>query len=201
MISKLVDNRIEHLETSITPSTPKSRSSSTPLSLKVVRLGFNTIGRVFPGKASQIAFKLFGTPRIRARHKVSDAIIDSAKVSDISVDNLNEWIVIICNFNAALINLPFLEGSAEEVYKKLLTNDDIANYFNGIKFINNFINNTSAINSSNITLLYNFCSITEEAFSVYKHFSEDHNLTDVAYETFLVSSKNFDKFFNLEIKK
>ena len=82
------NNRVEHLATKPISRPEKPIPTSTPLSLKFVRFGFNTIGRVFPEKASQIALKLFGTPRIRARHKVSDDLIDGAKKSSILVNNL-----------------------------------------------------------------------------------------------------------------
>ena len=95
MTNNLIKNNIKHLETAVMPRHEKSNTTSTPLSLKLVRFGFNTIGRIFPEKASQIAIKLFGTPRLRARHKVSDDLIDGAKKSSILVNKLNiklyEW--------------------------------------------------------------------------------------------------------------
>jgi len=89
MTNNLIQNRIEHLVTKPISKLKKPAPSSIPVSLKLVRFGFNTIGRIFPAKASQIALKLFGTPRMRARHKVSDDLIDSAKKSSIWVNNLN----------------------------------------------------------------------------------------------------------------
>jgi pimeloyl-ACP methyl ester carboxylesterase len=54
-----------------------------PFYLKLIRLGFGIPGRVFPAAAAQLAFRLFSTPRIRAQHKTSDAILESARVFEV----------------------------------------------------------------------------------------------------------------------
>ncbi|MEZ4982236.1 MAG: hypothetical protein R2769_11755 [Saprospiraceae bacterium] len=41
-----------------------------------------TFGRIFPGFTSNIAFKLFATPMVRAKHKSSDKLLESAKIFD-----------------------------------------------------------------------------------------------------------------------
>jgi pimeloyl-ACP methyl ester carboxylesterase len=56
------------------------KSNTKPLVLKIARIGFNTLGRVFPSAAARVAYKLFTTPRIRARHKKSDQVLESARV-------------------------------------------------------------------------------------------------------------------------
>lgn len=53
-----------------------------PFFLRMARLGFSTLGRIFPQKAGDLAFRLFITPRKRARHKVSDEILEQAEVFD-----------------------------------------------------------------------------------------------------------------------
>lgn len=71
--------RIEYLQSNYTDSS-KDLSVKYPPIIKLVQLGFNTIGRLFPKKAAKIAFELFSTPRIRAKHKVSDPILESARL-------------------------------------------------------------------------------------------------------------------------
>ncbi len=51
-----------------------------PPIIRLIQLGFNTLGRLFPTKAAKIAFELFSTPRMRAKHKTSDPILESARM-------------------------------------------------------------------------------------------------------------------------
>lgn len=69
--------KIEHLETQA-PPTANNGVVPYPKILKLVQIGFGSLGRLFPGIASNIALKLFGTPRYRARHKTSDPILESS---------------------------------------------------------------------------------------------------------------------------
>jgi pimeloyl-ACP methyl ester carboxylesterase len=48
-----------------------------------MRLGFESLGRVFPSLAAQLALRLFSTPRIRAQHKTSGVILESARVFEV----------------------------------------------------------------------------------------------------------------------
>ena len=57
-------------------------SPSYPFQLKLIRLGFQTLGRVFPNQAAKVAYQLFSTPRRRARHKISDKILEKARLSE-----------------------------------------------------------------------------------------------------------------------
>ena len=56
---------------------------SVPLQLRVVRLAFNTLGRLFPKQAGKAAYRLFSQPRIRAKHRQSDSILESARLFEI----------------------------------------------------------------------------------------------------------------------
>jgi pimeloyl-ACP methyl ester carboxylesterase len=56
------------------------KSNTKPLVLKIAQTSFNTLGRVFPSAAARVAYKLFTTPRIRARHKKSDQVLESTRV-------------------------------------------------------------------------------------------------------------------------
>jgi len=71
------------------------KQPETPFTLKAIQFGFNTVGRVFPTKASKVALQLFRTPRLRARHKTIDEWIESAKVNDVQINGINiktyEW--------------------------------------------------------------------------------------------------------------
>ncbi|MEZ4948803.1 MAG: alpha/beta hydrolase [Saprospiraceae bacterium] len=53
-----------------------------PPTLGLVRIMLQTFGRIFPGFTSNIAFKLFATPMVRAKHKSSDKLLESAKIFD-----------------------------------------------------------------------------------------------------------------------
>ncbi|HFA50210.1 MAG TPA: alpha/beta hydrolase [Bacteroidetes bacterium] len=54
-----------------------------PLPLKAVRLAFNTLGRLFPQKAGAVAFRFFTQPRLRAVHRRTDEILESARLFEI----------------------------------------------------------------------------------------------------------------------
>ncbi|MFK7809936.1 MAG: alpha/beta fold hydrolase [Saprospiraceae bacterium] len=51
-----------------------------PWYLKLIRFAFSTFGPLFPKAAAKQAIKLFSTPRRRAKHKVSDRIMEEARV-------------------------------------------------------------------------------------------------------------------------
>ena len=55
------------------------------LQLRLMQFAFGTLGRVFPRLFANIALKFFATPRKRARHKVSDKILEQANISDILI--------------------------------------------------------------------------------------------------------------------
>jgi pimeloyl-ACP methyl ester carboxylesterase len=86
--------RIEHLQTQ-PPKNGHNGGVPYPKTLKLIQLGFGTLGRVLPGPASDLAIKLFGTPRFRARHKKTDAILQSASHFEFKSSGLNlkgyEW--------------------------------------------------------------------------------------------------------------
>lgn len=75
----ITKKKVEYLQTDHTDLTPDVLAKYPPI-LKLVQLAFNTVGRLFPQKAAKIAFELFSTPRIRAKHKTSDPILESARM-------------------------------------------------------------------------------------------------------------------------
>ncbi len=53
------------------------------LLLKSTQFFFQFIGPIVPGLASQVAYRLFTTPRQRAKHKVSDEILERARLFEV----------------------------------------------------------------------------------------------------------------------
>ncbi|MEN0002641.1 MAG: alpha/beta hydrolase [Bacteroidota bacterium] len=74
--------RIEYLQSSFNDPI-KEAPPKFPFYLKFIQLGFKTIGRLFPRKAAEVAYRLFSTPRTRARHKTSDPILESARLFEV----------------------------------------------------------------------------------------------------------------------
>lgn len=64
------------------PPLPEAPPVYPPI-LKLVQFGFQTGGRLFPSYAGRQAYKLFATPRYRARHKQSDPLLEQAEIFDV----------------------------------------------------------------------------------------------------------------------
>lgn len=72
------------------PALPQRKAPKqipVPFALRLIRFGFQTLGRLFPSVAANVAFKLFSTPRIRARHKKSDGILEKATIFELLYAN------------------------------------------------------------------------------------------------------------------
>lgn len=69
----------KNLITKDKPSTIK-RGNEYPWYLRLIRFAFSTFGPFFPNVAAKQAIKLFSTPRKRANHKISDIVMEQAKV-------------------------------------------------------------------------------------------------------------------------
>lgn len=54
-----------------------------PWQVKAVRFAFNSLGRIFPKQAGKMAYRLFTQPRMRAKHRQSDPILESARLFEI----------------------------------------------------------------------------------------------------------------------
>lgn len=65
------------------------------LPLRLMQFTFGTLGRVFPRLFANIAVKFFSTPRKKAKHKVSDKILEQADISEILIGGnilkIYEW--------------------------------------------------------------------------------------------------------------
>lgn len=70
--------KIEYLESGWEDS-PEAPPAYPPV-LKLVRLLFGSLGYVFPKLAGRVAYRLFSTPRVRARHRASDPVLESARL-------------------------------------------------------------------------------------------------------------------------
>ena len=79
---KTTHPKIEVLKSSHSDNKTEPTPSVKPWQMQLVRFTFQTLGRVAPKTMAQQAYKIFATPRWRAKHTRTDAIIDSAKVSD-----------------------------------------------------------------------------------------------------------------------
>ncbi|MFK8104437.1 MAG: alpha/beta fold hydrolase [Saprospiraceae bacterium] len=77
-----VKNKIEYLATT-TASAEKAVAPTFPIWFRLVRFAFRFLGPLFPKRAGRIAFQLFATPRTRARHKISDRVMEKARIFDI----------------------------------------------------------------------------------------------------------------------
>ncbi|MEL6922899.1 MAG: alpha/beta hydrolase [Bacteroidota bacterium] len=61
---------------------PAEQAYKPSRSLRLVQLFFSSVGRMFPRVGARLAYRLFATPRIRARHRESDRILASARIHD-----------------------------------------------------------------------------------------------------------------------
>ncbi|MFT6321945.1 MAG: pimeloyl-ACP methyl ester carboxylesterase [Granulosicoccus sp.] len=67
-------------------SMPKPRKPEYPaLPLKMMQFAFGTLGRVFPKWFAGLAFRFFAVPQNRAKHRISDRVIEQANISEILV--------------------------------------------------------------------------------------------------------------------
>jgi pimeloyl-ACP methyl ester carboxylesterase len=73
-----ITDKIEDLPGSGTPAGPESRIPYPPV-LRFIRAGFSLAGPLAPRLAARFAYRLFTTPRIRARHAVSDEWLETAR--------------------------------------------------------------------------------------------------------------------------
>ena len=86
---------IEYLKTAHADAKTEKAKPVNNWRQRYLRLRFGTLGLLFPHASTRYAYKLFATPRSRAKHWKTDAVIESAVVSDLMFDNLKikiyEW--------------------------------------------------------------------------------------------------------------
>lgn len=70
---------IRYLSSNYQDPSPEQPVSYPPV-LKAIRFFFGTLGYLFPKPMAKLAYRFFATPRIRARHKASDPLLESARL-------------------------------------------------------------------------------------------------------------------------
>ncbi|MBL7813658.1 MAG: alpha/beta hydrolase [Saprospiraceae bacterium] len=87
--------RIEYLESNHFDGKTEHAPKIKPWQLRVAQFLFSTFGSVSPQYMARLAYKIFATPRHRAKHRQPDDLIRAAKVIDLPFDGhivkLYEW--------------------------------------------------------------------------------------------------------------
>lgn len=74
---------IELIPTALNGDKREQPQKYPQLLLRTTQLAFQLLGPIFPNLASKVAYRLFSTPRVRAKHKISDEIIERAKLFEV----------------------------------------------------------------------------------------------------------------------
>lgn len=92
---KITHNKIEVLQSEHKDGKAERVPSVKKWQLGIARLAFQTLGHVIPDAMASKAYDVFSTPRWKAKHLRTDAIIDAAKVLDFPFEGhtvkLYEW--------------------------------------------------------------------------------------------------------------
>lgn len=92
---KVLNEKIEYLNSKHDDKKEDALPRVKNWQMALIRASFQTIGAVFPKIMAHKAYEIFATPRWRAQHTRTDAIIDAAKISDFLFQNetvkLYEW--------------------------------------------------------------------------------------------------------------
>ncbi len=70
---------VHYLESDYQDPSPEQPVRYPPV-LRLIQLGFGTLGYLFPRPMSKLAYRFFATPRFRAKHRVSDELLESARI-------------------------------------------------------------------------------------------------------------------------
>ncbi len=70
---------IEYLQSDYKDPRPEQPASYPKIPLMFFKLLLNTFGRIFPKPFAALAYKVFSTPRSRAKHRKSDALLDQVQ--------------------------------------------------------------------------------------------------------------------------
>jgi len=71
--------KVHYLKSSYQDPYTESPPVYPPI-LKAIRLLFGSLGYIFPSLMGRLAYRLFSTPRLRAKHRSSDDLLESARV-------------------------------------------------------------------------------------------------------------------------
>ncbi len=81
------DPKIEYLNSQYKDSKIETAKPISPSLMRFLKFYFSTVGLIAPKKAVNFALALFTTPRIRAVHTRTDAIIESAEKKIVTIEN------------------------------------------------------------------------------------------------------------------
>ena len=79
-MTKLSDETPRSTRLSLPDTADRLVLPPVPMTQRLVRFGFQTLGRLFPRTAGRVALRLFCTPLRRARHRRTDALLERAEV-------------------------------------------------------------------------------------------------------------------------
>ncbi len=80
----VMTSRVEELPVSSgEPAAPAAGEYQMPKGMWLLRAGIWLTGWVFPTAVARLAYRLFATPRYRARHRVSDELLESARIFEV----------------------------------------------------------------------------------------------------------------------
>lgn len=77
-----ISKSLEVIQSNYVDPKPEKERGYPPI-LYLIRFGFSTLGRLFPQYAGRLAYKFFTTPVRRAKHSVSDEILESARIFEV----------------------------------------------------------------------------------------------------------------------
>ena len=86
-MEKSLESRIEFLDSKHVDNGRERLPTVKKGQIRALKILFQTVGRVFPTALARIAYKIFATPRWRARHKTHDDLMRAAVVSDFSFED------------------------------------------------------------------------------------------------------------------
>ena len=78
---------IEYLKSDFIDPRPEQAMSYPKIPLLFFKFLLNTIGRIFPGSFAALAYRIFSTPRSRAKHRKSDALLEQVHRFDFQHNN------------------------------------------------------------------------------------------------------------------
>lgn len=92
---EITPDKIELLQSNHLDGKPERVPTIKKWQLHTAQFLFQTVGHIFPKTMAHKAYHVFSTPRWRARHTRTDAIIDSAQIKDFPFNNhiikIYEW--------------------------------------------------------------------------------------------------------------
>ncbi len=76
----ITNPKIEELEPRFATKNDLEKIPKVPFAIKLARVYFRIMGNIFPAFVGKQAFRIFQKPRIRAKHRNSDMVLEKAKL-------------------------------------------------------------------------------------------------------------------------